>query len=117
MGSCAGFSLMPSPLLMHLSPETLCLCPAPRGLGRLLQAPSCRGAHCRTGLGLWGEEQGFGGPGRTPSILPNSAQTFHQDSQAGAQAWAPQSLLSCRSQEENSFQLNYPSHSNIITLQ
>lgn len=26
-------------------------------------------------------------------------------------------ILSCRSQEENSFQLNYPSHSNIITLQ
>lgn len=64
-----------------------------------------------------GREAEIRGAWLRTSFTPIPAQPFHQDSQAGARAWAPQSLLSCRSQEENSFQLNYPSHSNIITLQ
>lgn len=54
-----------------------------------------------------------------PFILcaPSAQAGFHQGSQAGTQACEPQSLLShCSQGEENDFQLNYPSHSNIITL-
>lgn len=97
--------------------------PSTPGHGYQLRMP---GEHAEGQAWVLGGAEGSGGqaplhpssphPPHTPPN-PVSAQTFHQDSQAGAQARAPQSLPACRPQEENSFQLNYPSHSDIITLQ
>lgn len=63
--------------------------------GAVAISSKCQGSTLRGRPGSWVGHRVLGSWLHSVHPPPISAQTFHQDSQAGAQARAPQSLPSC----------------------